>query len=122
MTFTIAQTRTTPLAEFKNGYLVIRGKSVPFDHPEMYDIIRERLLKYSENPEKITRVDFYLIAANAVTKRSIIKIFTILEQLSKSGTKVDVKWYYESDNEDLLELGEICKSNFQVNITLKEGL
>ena len=122
MTFTIAPTRTTPLAEFKDGYLVIKGKSVPFDHPEMYDIIRERLLTYSQKPEKNTRVDFYLSAVNAVSKRSIIHIFRILENIVERGTEVQVNWHYESDDEDLLELGEICKGYFRINIQLKEGM
>jgi replicative DNA helicase len=119
MTFTIAQTKTTPFAEFRDGYLVIRGKSVPFDKPEIYDIINDRLVIYSKNPEKHTYIDFIFSAVNAVSKRHIINTFRLLEQLNKKGTDIKVNWFYQDDNEDIRELGEICKSYFKMNIQLK---
>ncbi|MBN1598444.1 MAG: SiaC family regulatory phosphoprotein [Bacteroidales bacterium] len=119
MTFTIAQTRTTPYAEFRDGYLLIKGKSVPFDHPDIYDTIKDRLLVYSENPEKNTQIDFNLSAVNAVSKRYIINTFKLLEDLNAMGTNISVNWYYQQDDEDIQELGEICRMSFNINIELK---
>jgi hypothetical protein len=119
MTFTVAQTKTTPLAEFKNGYLAIKGKSVPFDHPEIYDVIIDRLMIYSKNPEKHTQIDFNLSAINAVSKRYIIDTFRMLEYIGSKGTEISVNWYYQPIDEDVLELGEICKSIFNINIRIK---
>ena len=118
MTFTVAQTKTTPLADFKDGCLVIKGKSVPFDHPDIYDVISDRLMVYSENPEKHTQIDFSLSAINAVSKRSIINTFRILEYVGSKGTNIHVNWYYQANDEDVQELGEICKSIFSINIQL----
>jgi hypothetical protein len=120
MTFTIAQTKTTPYAEFRNGYLVIKGKSVPFDHPEIYDIIDDRLVVYSQNPEKQTCIDFILNAVNAVSKRSIMNTFRLIEELNSKGTNFEVNWYYNLDDEDIQELGEFYKSTFRINIRLIE--
>jgi hypothetical protein len=122
MTFIIAQTKTTPFAEFKDGFLVIKGKSVPFDYPEMYDIINDRLVVYSMVPSSQTQVDFYLSVVNAISKRYIFNIFKLLDKLEQKGTKIKVNWFYQKDNEDILELGEICKSNFHINVQLKETL
>jgi hypothetical protein len=119
MTFTVAQTKTTPLAEFKNGYLVIKGRSVPFDHPDIYDVISDRLMVYSQNPEKYTQIDFNLIAINAISKRYIIDTFRLLEYIGSKGTEIKVNWYYQSNDEDVRELGEICKSIFNISIQLK---
>ncbi len=119
MTFTIFQTKTTPLAYFKNGYMAIKGRSVPFDHPDIYDVISDRLMEYSENPEKYTQIDFNLSAINAVSKRYIINTFRILEYIGSKGTDMQVNWYYQPDDEDVQELGEICKSTFNINIQLK---
>jgi len=119
MTFTIAQTRTTPLADFRDGCLVIKGRSVPFDHPNIYDVISEKLMVYSQNPEKHTKINFNLSAINAISKRQIINTFRLLEFLGSKGTEMQVNWYYHTDDEDVQELGEICKSFFHINIQLK---
>ena len=120
MTFTIVQTRTTPQAEFRDGYLLIKGKSVPFDHPDCYDTIKDLLIVYSKNPMSKTQIDFNLSAVNAVSKRSIVDTFRLLEEIDGSQTKVQVNWFYQSDDEDVMEFGEICQSTFDVAVNLLE--
>ena len=114
MTFTILQTKTTPYAEFNDGYLLIRGKSVPFDHPEIYDIIRDRLIVYMQNPAKEMKIDFSLSAINAVSKRSIMLTFRLFEEMNREGANIRVNWYYHPDDDDVYELGEICKATFNI--------
>lgn len=121
MTFTIVQTRTTPHAEFKDGCLSIKGKSVPFDHPDCYDTIKDRLVIYAENPMNETQIDFDLSAVNAVSKRSIIDTFRLLEKINGGKTNVKVNWFYQMDDEDVMEFGEICQSNFNVTFNLLES-
>lgn len=118
MTFTIHQTRTTPFAELRDGYLVIRGKSVPFNYPEIYDTIQDRMSLYMNKPEKTTRIDICLSAINAVSKRSIISTFQLFEKMNKQGINILINWYYQSDDEDVYEMGEICKSIFDLNIRM----
>jgi hypothetical protein len=71
MTFKIAQTKTTPYAEFRDGYLVIVGKSVPLEYPDIFDIINDRLVVFSQEPSNYTQIDFYLTVVNASSKRYI---------------------------------------------------
>jgi hypothetical protein len=119
MTFTIEQTKTTPFAEFRDGYILLKGKSVPLEKPEMFDTIRDRFEFYFKNPEKHTCIDFNLSAVNAVSKRYIVSTFELLEQVYKKGLDMEINWLYQSDNEDIREFGEICKSHFKINIRLK---
>jgi hypothetical protein len=118
MTFKIAQTKTTPYAEFRDGYLVIVGKSVPLEYPDIFDIINDRLVVFSQEPSNYTQIDFYLTVVNASSKRYIYNTFTLLEKLHKKGKKIKIKWFYPKDNEDIQELGEIYKSNFKLNVQL----
>jgi hypothetical protein len=74
---------------------------------------------YSENPEKHTQIDFSLSAINAVSKRSIINTFRILEYVGSKGTNIRVNWFYQANDDDVQELGEICKSIFNLNIQLR---
>jgi hypothetical protein len=116
MTFTIHQTRTTPFAEFKNGYLIIRGKSMPFNYPDIYDTIQDRMTLYMKHPEEKTRIDICLSAINASSKRSLINTFRLFEKMNKRGMNILINWFYQPDDEDVYELGEFCKSNFDLNI------
>jgi hypothetical protein len=121
MTFTIFHTKTTPFAELRNGHLKIKGKSVPFNYPEFYDTIHDRMTVYMEQPEKHTTVDFSLSAINAVSKRSIINTFKLFEEMSQKGYELDINWYYQSDDEDVYELGQICKSSFDVKMQIRKA-
>ena len=118
MNFTIVKTRTTPQAEFQDGRLTIKGKSVPFDSTDCYDTICDRLQKYAENPKKETQVDFDLSAMNAATKRSIVDTFTLLEEINRSKSRVEINWFYQEDNEDIMEFGELCQSSFELAVSL----
>jgi hypothetical protein len=122
MTFTIIQTKTTPYANFKDGYLLIRGRSVPFEYPEIYDTIYDRLKVYMKKPERETRVDIDLSAINAVSKFSIMQTFRLFEEMNRQGANVQVSWYYQLDDEDVYELGEICKSTFDVDMNIKVSI
>jgi hypothetical protein len=70
---------------------------------------------------KTTKIDFNLSAVNAVSKRSIVDTFRLLEKIDRSDTKVQVNWFYQSDDEDVMEFGEICQSNFDVAFNLLES-
>jgi hypothetical protein len=122
MTFTIAQTKTTPFADFRDGYLIIKGKSFTLDSPEIFETILTRLIIYFQNPEKHTCIDFNLSVLNGVSKRYIVNTFRTLEQFVENGSDVEINWLYQPDNEDIKEFGEICKANFKINIQLKIGL
>lgn len=119
MTFTISPTKTTPLAEFSGGYLLIKGKSFPLDRPAIFDNILNNLVIYFQNPEKHTCIDFNLIVLNAISKRYIVNTFKTLEHFIEVGSDVEINWFYQLDNEDIKEFGEICKANFNINIQLK---
>jgi len=122
MTFTIAQTKTTPFAEFSEGNMVIKGKSVPFERPVIYNIINKQLMDYTKNPKNKTQIDFTLSAVNAISKRYIINILKLIEKLDNNGVNVIVNWYYHPDDEDIIEFGEICKSICNINFQLKEAV
>jgi hypothetical protein len=120
MTFIIPQTKTTPFAEFKEGNLIIKGKSVPFDQPSVYNIINEKLITYSKNPKNSTQIDFFLSEVNAISKRQIINILKLLEELKQNGIDIIVNWHCNSENEDIQDFGEICKTICNISFQLKE--
>jgi hypothetical protein len=122
MTFKIAQTKTTPFAEFRKGYILLKGKSVPLDRPEIFDTFSDRLEIYFQTPKKHTCIDFNFTFLNATSKRYMIHTFNHLEKIIEKGSELEINWYYLNDNEDIKEFGEICKSLFKMNIQLMKTL
>jgi hypothetical protein len=121
MTFIIPQTKTTPFAEFKEGNLIIKGKSVPYDQPSVYSIINEKLITYSKDPQNTTQIDFFLSEVNAISKRHIINVLKLLEELKQNGVDIKVNWHCNPENDDIQDFGEICKSICNINFQLKDS-
>ena len=69
----------------------------------------EILLETSEsakNPKKLTRVNIHLEYFNTSSSKCILDIFKKLESIKNAGNEVNINWYYEEDDEDMLEAGE----------------
>jgi len=95
----------------------VSGKSYPPDVLKFYEPLFDWLddFKYL-GKEKITfgfKLDYY----NTASSKILLEIFYKLEEISKDGTKILVKWFYPDDDEEMLEVGE----EFQrlVNITFE---
>ena len=98
-------TAKTPTVDFKSaGELLIKGRSIPENSIEFYKPLIEWISNYSENPKENTLVNIQLEYFNTSSSKCILDVFKKLESISDSS--VSVKWYYEEDEEDMLEAGE----------------
>ena len=98
-------TAKTPTVDFKSsGELLIKGRSIPENSIEFYKPIIDWISNYGSSPQGDTLVNIQLEYFNTSSSKCILDVFKKLESLS--GTSVKVKWYYEEDDEDMLEAGE----------------
>ena len=98
-------TAKTPTVDFKSsGELLIKGRSIPENSIEFYKPLIDWISVYSETPVESTDVNIQLEYFNTSSSKCILDVFKKLESLSD--TEVKVKWYYEEDDEDMLEAGE----------------
>ncbi len=98
-------TAKTPTVEFKvAGELLIKGRSIPENSIEFYKPLIDWIAAYSDNPKANTLVNIQLEYFNTSSSKCILDVFKKLESISDSS--VSVKWYYEEDDEDMLEAGE----------------
>jgi hypothetical protein len=118
MYFYIQATKSTPYAIMNNGNMSITGKAVPVEQQIFFGQINKHISKYALKPANKTSVDISLTHVNASSKRSMVEFLQQLESLNKQGFEVEVNWKYESDNDDVKELGEIFQSMFDVSIHL----
>lgn len=82
------------------------GKSLPEDVAEFYNPILDWLMEYSKDPNQETEVEFRMEYFNSASSKQILDILTIFEEIHNNGKKVNVKWYFQEDDEDMEEAGE----------------
>ena len=88
------------------GVLEIEGKSIPERTAEFYDPILEWIDEYMQAPQEKTTLNIKLEYCNSSSTRYLMDILERFERIFKEGKAVEVNWYYEEDDEDMLDLGQ----------------
>ncbi|MGW8316037.1 MAG: DUF1987 domain-containing protein [Bacteroidales bacterium] len=112
----IQGTAKTPTVKFdaKDGVIEIKGRSIPENSIEFYKPLVEWLEEYSNTPLDLTQVNVQLEYFNTSSSKCILDVFKKLEAIHKGGNEVIINWYYEEDDEDMLEAGEDYESIIRV--------
>ena len=112
----IKSTTTTPQVTFDgdNGELLIEGVSRPEDVLSFYKPVFEWITEYVKNPCAETNLIFKLKYHNSASAKIVCRIMNMFDPMYKNGGKVQIKWYYNEMDEDILEAGEDYKSLIEI--------
>jgi hypothetical protein len=118
----IEGTRKTPEVRFdsETGMIEIEGRSIPENSIEFYKPLVDWLDEYSNNPTKKTVVNIKLEYFNTSSSKCILDVFKKLETIFKNEQDVVINWYYEEDDEDMLEAGEDYQSILKIPFKMIE--
>ena len=118
----IEGTQKTPVVEFdpQKGVLEIKGRSIPENSIEFYKPLVDWLEDYSDSTTSKTVVNIHLEYFNTSSSKCILDVFKKLESIHKSNNEVVINWYYEEDDEDMLEAGEDYESIIRVPFKMIE--
>jgi hypothetical protein len=78
------------------------------------------LEEYAKGPLEKTIVNVQLEYFNTSSSKCILDVFKKLEAISKAKHDVVINWYYEEDDEDMLEAGEDYESIIRVPFKMIE--
>jgi uncharacterized protein YxeA len=92
----------------ENSLLEIRGYSFPDDAYAFYAQIIDWFKEYVKDPNTNTKVDFKYV--NSTSSKYINDILKKLDGINEAGKNTTVDWLFDTDDEDIQQLG----------ITLKE--
>ena len=112
----------TPTVVFDiTGILEIKGKSIPENSLEFYRPVFEWLDIYSKSPAPKTELKISLEYFNTSSSKCLLDILRRLETINLSGkSAVKVLWFYDADDEDMMEAGEdyqaLVKVPFELNV------
>ncbi|MFP4022966.1 MAG: DUF1987 domain-containing protein [Thiohalospira sp.] len=119
---TVEGTPKTPTVNFnaETGIIEIKGRSIPENSIEFYRPLVEWLEEYAKNPQKLTTVNIQLEYFNTSSSKCILDVFKKLETIKKARNEVIINWYYEEDDEDMLEAGEDYESIIRIPFKMIE--
>ncbi len=114
----------TPFVTFEiTGILEIKGKSIPENSLEFYRPIFEWLDNYIQSPSPKTELIISLEYFNTSSSKCLLDIFRRLESINLSGKSVvKVSWYYDADDEDMMEAGEDYQALVKVPFELNKSI
>jgi len=118
----IEGTPKTPTVHFDSsqGVFKLEGRSIPENSVEFYKPLVDWLDKYKESPLPKTTVEVKLEYFNTSSSKCILDVFKKLELIHKAKNDVEIKWFYEEDDEDMLEAGEDYESIIRVPFEMIE--
>jgi len=104
----IEETSLTPYIHFDSvaGKLELKGRSIPENSLEFYQPVYEWLDKYIKEPNDKTVVHVQFDYFNTSSSKCILDILKRVDKLDGLGKDVLIKWFYDENDEDMMEAGE----------------
>jgi hypothetical protein len=113
----ILPTENTPEFLFSpDGMIKIRGRGLFGNKTAATDQLGNWIDEYVTNPAEITYVILAFEYLNSFSTTLLVSILRKFSQVLLKSGKLVVQWYYEEDDEDILERGEYISSTFNIPI------
>jgi len=119
-TILIKGSPTSPLVKFDSGQglLEISGRAIEENSMEFFKPVFEAIQKYASAPAENTEINIKLEYINTASTRCLLEIFKDLDAIFKQGHKMVVNWYYEEDDEGMLDTGKDVLALSQIPFNL----
>ncbi len=103
----IDKTPDCPYVNFTDdGMLELEGRSITEDVFSFWQPLVDWVEQYTKAPAETTKVVFFLEYTNSSSNKYINEMMRHLDECAKNGSKVEVVWRYEEDDESILMLGQ----------------
>lgn len=118
----IEKTVKTPYINFdaQSGIFKIVGRSIPENPEEFYRKLFDWLNIYFKNPQNETLINVQLEYINSGSSKFILEFFQLIQDSKSKGFNCKINWYYEEDDEAVLELGKHYQAIIDVPFKLIE--
>ncbi len=98
------------------GTIKFTGRLIPENAEDFFNQIEELINEYFINPAQITYVEICLEYMNSTGTKYLLNMFhkIIHFHLKKHTKQFIINWYYNDDDEDMLEKGRFFSSDLDV--------
>ena len=103
-----SKTKKTPLINLnlEGNVFQIKGPSFSEDIIEVYNPVISWIDDAIPSLEKELNCELYFTVLNSASHKKIFQILIKLNSFMDDGKKINIKWYYDEDDEDIMEMGE----------------
>lgn len=117
-TLHIEPTRATPEVRFDPvaNVLSIKGQSYPENAFKFYDPIFQWLNDYLGQLEQLATVEiyFHMPYINTSSSKCLMMLLEKLNDSYQAGKKINLKWFYDEENDMALECAEEFKEDLEL--------
>ena len=98
------------------GTIKLAGRLIPENAEDFFKPIEEWINEYFKNPAEITCVEICIEYINSVGTKYLLDIIHKITHihLKKNNKKFIINWYYNDEDEDILEKGRYFSSDLDV--------
>lgn len=120
--FIIEPTKETPHVVLDTGAnrFEVSGRCFPLNAKGFYAPVLEWLDAYVEKPNASTEFIFRLEYFNTPSSKSISDILKRLKAIQDGGKEMKIIWYYEEDDIDILDLGDVFSRTLDIPFDFRE--
>ncbi len=94
----------------KNKIFRITGNSYPENCETIYEPIKQFIENYNIDENKMLNLEFQFNLINSTSIVYIAQIIMKIAELAQKGLQVSIKWVYDLNDEELLDLGKKLSS------------
>jgi hypothetical protein len=98
----------------------ISGRSRMTDPAQFYEDLRQKLESHFYEFRKTLIIDFKFDYLNSGSSKWLYYILRSLQNLTKNEGLIEINWYYEEDDEVILEAGEVLESLLKIPFHIKQ--
>lgn len=106
----IEKTAKSPTIVLEDGLIQFSGRSIPEDATKIFRPAMEWIKKYANNAAQKTTILFNFDYLDTASSKCVFDILKIVDDIYTSGNDVEINWYYEEGDDDILDLGMHLKS------------
>jgi len=116
----IEPTKKSLEVECAPGYFKLSGNSILSDPRKFFKPIVEWIEEYNQNPDEKTTIDLKLEYVDTASVQSVFDIMRMFKPLEEKQKEIIVNFYFEFDDPELLELGEIMEGRLGIKFNFIE--
>ncbi|MFN3315311.1 MAG: DUF1987 domain-containing protein [Raineya sp.] len=118
----IDKTSNTPYVHLDadTGKMEIKGRSVPENPLEFYMPLNEWLERFSaQAAERVLSMDVSLEYFNTSSSKCLLDVFKKVAHIHKLGAAVEINWWCEEFDDDMIEAGKDYQDLLNVPFNIK---
>jgi SiaC family regulatory phosphoprotein len=101
------------------GLISIKGKAIPDNAFQFFAPVLDWVSNYCDHPSANTKVELALEYYNTSSSKVLISILKSLDHLHKNEiSKIEVSWFFETDDDDMEESGQDFQRMVSMPISL----